>query len=377
MASAQKMNPNLRRDSARDDVAHALFWGLAAAIVLLVGIFFGSNHLKHFDAALVPYTGACVFSAFGIGYRFSMWLRRPPTRKYWFQGWRIFLRPARLPGNVLRFVRLFLRDFVAQRFIEKRSHQRWIAHWLIAWGCILAAAVTFPLSFGWVHFESAARDQNIYRAFVFGQNVFTFHLGTITALLTFNILDISAVMVLAGVALALFRRARDRGAIAVQQFSQDMMPLLMLFSISITGLFLTASTHLMHGLDYGFLSMLHAVTVIFTLLYLPFGKFFHIFQRSAQLGVQFYKDEGARGEQAKCIRCGQEFGSRLHIEDLKDVERGLQINYTLPDGGHYQDVCPACRRKSLAITQDTLWRAQGTRVPHISEPMGAGWQNPR
>lgn len=375
MASIQQSNPSLRRARSGNDVKHALFWGLSAAIVLLVAIFFGSNHLKHFDAALVPYTGACVFSAFGIGYRFSMWLRRPPTRKYWFQGWRIFLRPARLPGNVLRFVRLFLRDFVAQRFIEKRSHQRWIAHWLIAWGCILAAAVTFPLSFGWVHFESAATDQNVYRAFVFGQNVSTFRLGTVTALLTFNILDISAVMVLAGVALALFRRARDRGAIAVQQFSQDMMPLLMLFAISITGLFLTASTHLMRGLDYGFLSMLHAVTVIFTLLYLPFGKFFHIFQRSAQLGVQFYKDEGARGEQAKCIRCGEAFGSRLQVDDLKDVERGLQINYTLPDGGHYQDVCPVCRRKSLAITQDGLWRARGTRVPHISEETEAVWQN--
>lgn len=371
MPSAQSIDPKVRER----DAAHALFWGLAAAIALLVAIFFGSNHLKHFDAALVPYTGACVFSAFGIGYRFAMWLRRPPTRKYWFQGWRIFIRPSRLPANILRSIQLFLRDFVAQRFIEKRSQARWIAHWLIAWGCILAAAVTFPLSFGWVHFESLPTDQNIYRAFVFGQKVSTFHLGTITAVLTFNILDISAIMVLTGVALALFRRARDRGAIAVQQFAQDMMPLLMLFAISITGLFLTASTHLMHGLDYGFLSLLHAVTVIFTLLYLPFGKFFHIFQRPAQVGVQFYKDEGARGEQAKCIRCGQEFASRLHAEDLKDVERGLAINYRFPDGTHYQDVCPVCRRKSLALTQDGLWRAQGTRVEHISEEMEPSWQN--
>jgi hypothetical protein len=272
-------------------------------------------------------------------------------------------------------VQLFLRDFVAQRFIEKRSHQRWIAHWLIAWGCILAAAVTFPLSFGWVHFESAPDNQNIYRAFVFGQNVSTFRLGTVTALLTFNVLDISAVMVLAGVAIALWRRARDRGAIAVQSFAQDMMPLLMLFAISITGLFLTASTHLLHGLDYGFLSMLHAVTVIFTLLYLPFGKFFHIFQRPAQVGVQFYKDEGARGEQARCIRCGELFASRLHIEDLKEVERSLEINYALPDGAHYQDVCPPCRRKSLALTQDGLWRAQGTRVSQSAGETETVWQS--
>lgn len=357
------------------DVARAIFWGLLVAALLLVAIFFGSNHLRHFDAALVPYTGACVFSAFGIGYRFAMWLRRPPTRKYWFRGWKIFFRPKRLAQNLVRMVQIFLQDFFAQRFIEKRSHLRWAAHWLIAWGCILAAAVTFPLSFGWVHFENAPNNQQIYRAFVFGQQVFSFRLGTLTAAVTFNILDISAVMVLTGVALALFRRARDRGAISVQQFAQDMMPLLMLFAISITGLFLTASTHLMHGLNYGFLSLLHAVTVIFTLLYLPFGKFFHIFQRPAQAGVQFYKEEGERNKQAVCLRCGQEFASQMHVNDLKEVERALGINYQLARGEHYQDVCPACRRKSLAMAQDGKWRKQKTRVASGADEQEQLWQN--
>lgn len=350
-----------------------MLWGLSVATALLLAIFLGSNALKHYDAALVPYTGACVFSAFGIGYRFAMWLRRPPTRLYWFQGWRIFFRPARVLRNVVRLGQIFFSDFFAQRFIERRSHMRWAAHWLIAWGCLLAAAVTFPLSFGWVHFESARDSQEIYRAFVFGRQVSTFHLGTLTALVTFNILDISAVMVLAGVALALFRRARDRGAISVQQFAQDMMPLLMLFAISVTGLFLTASTHLLRGLNYSFLSMLHAVTVIFTLLYLPFGKFFHIFQRSAQIGVQFYKEEGARAEQAACMRCGAPFASRMHVEDLKDVQKALGIRYELANGAHYQDVCPPCRRKSLAMAQDNKWREQGTRTAADSESAGGIW----
>ncbi len=361
-SASEESRYSSRVNAGRQDVTHAVLWGLSAAAALLLAIFIGSNELKHYDAALVPYTGACVFAAFGIGYRFAMWLRRPPTRKYWFQGWRIFFRASDLPRNILRLVQVLFADFFAQRFIERRSHTRWIAHWLLAWGCILAAAVTFPLSFGWVHFESARDNQEVYRAFVFGQHVSTFRLGTLTAAITFNILDISAAMVLIGVALALFRRAQDRGAISVQQFAQDMMPLLMLFAISITGLFLTASTHLLHGLDYGFLSMLHAVTVIFTLLYLPFGKFFHIFQRPAQIGVQFYKEEGARTEQARCSRCGEAFASVLHVQDLKDVERSLGIGYELSNGGHYQDVCPACRRKALAMAQDGKWREQGTRV---------------
>jgi hypothetical protein len=361
-ASAHRNNVLSNKSSSHKDVTRATLWGLAIAAALIILIYFGSNRFRHFDAALIPYTGATVFAAFGIGYRYAMWLRRPPTRKYWLRGWQIFFRPQKLIANVGRLIQLFVADFFAQRFIEKRSHLRWAAHWLIAWGCILAAAVTFPLSFGWIHFESAATDQNIYRAFVFGVQIAQFRLGTVVAALSFNVLDISAVMVLTGVALAFFRRARDRGAIAVQQFAQDMMPLLLLFAISITGLFLTASTHLLHGLNYGFLSMLHAVTVIFTLLYLPFGKFFHIFQRPAQLGVQFYKDMGAAGPQARCLRCGQEFASQMHVDDLKEVERALQIRYELPNGTDYQDVCPACRRKSLAMAQDGKWREQGTRV---------------
>jgi hypothetical protein len=192
------------------DVHHAIFWGIVVAAILILLIYLGSNRFRHFDAALIPYAGASVFAAFGIGYRYGMWLRRPPTRKYWFRGWQIFFRPSVLIKNIGRLIQLFLADFFAQRFIEKRSHLRWAAHWLIAWGCILAAAVTFPLSFGWVHFESSLTDQNVYHAFVFGIQVGQFHLGTLMATISFNILDISAVMVLAGVSLALFRRARSR-----------------------------------------------------------------------------------------------------------------------------------------------------------------------
>jgi hypothetical protein len=55
MESLQEQKLYLTRVGAdRSDVVHALFWGLLLAALLVVGIFFGSNHLKHFDAALVP-----------------------------------------------------------------------------------------------------------------------------------------------------------------------------------------------------------------------------------------------------------------------------------------------------------------------------------
>jgi hypothetical protein len=344
------------------DTAHAFGWGALVALLLIAGIVAGSRGLKDFDPALVSYAGATVFAAFGLGYRYSMWLRRPPTRLYWYRGWQLFLQPKHLPANIAHLVRIFLNNIVLQRFIGRRSPVRWTAHWFLAWGCLLAAAVTFPLSFGWVRFETARDNQEIYNAFMFGIPVGSFRLGSVVAELTFNILDIAAVMVLIGVFFALWRRAGDRDARSVQQFSNDLLPLILLFAISITGLFLTASTHLMHGLHYVFLSQLHAVTVIFTLLYLPFGKFFHIFQRPAQLGVDFYKKAGAEGEQAICVRCGEPYASRMQAEDLKSVQAAIGIRYRMADGTHYQDVCPQCRRKNVALTQDGLWKSLGSDV---------------
>jgi hypothetical protein len=351
----------IRLPAKGSDTAHALTWGFVAAFAILLGIYVGSRGLKDFDPALVSYAGATVFAAFGLGYRYAMWLRRPPTRVYWFRGWQIFLTPKRLPANIGHLARIFVNNFVMQRFIDRRSHLRWTAHWFLAWGCLLAAAVTFPLSFGWVRFETPRDSQEIYNAFMFGIPMGSFRLGTPIAELTFNILDIAAVMVLIGIFFAMWRRGREHGAMAVQQFSNDLLPLILLFGICITGLFLTVSTHLMNGLHYVFLSQIHAVTVILTLLYLPFGKFFHIFQRPAQLGVDFYKQAGAEGPQALCIRCRQPFGSRLHMDDLKGVQSALAIQYQFADGTHYQDVCPQCRRKNLALTQDGLWKALGER----------------
>ncbi len=57
-----------------------------------------------------------------------------------------------------------------------------------------------------------------------------------------------------------------------------------------------------------------------------------------------------------CGRCGQPFAGELHVGDLKQVERALDIRYGLRGGGHYQDLCPPCRRRSVALAQDALWR---------------------
>jgi hypothetical protein len=170
----------------------------------------------------------------------------------------------------------------------------------------------------------------------------------------------SAFLVIAGVFLALRRRLREEGAAALQRFAEDFMPLILLFAVSVTGLLLTASYTWMKGYGFTFIAILHAVTVIGTFIWLPFGKFFHIFQRPAQLGVGFYKDVGRAEEQAACRRCGHFFTSSMHVRDLIEVERQLGYRYEIPgnDAEHYQWVCPPCRRASFAVAQSLAWRGQ-------------------
>jgi hypothetical protein len=335
-------------------------FGLAAAAALSALVIVGSRNLDHFDAALVGYTFATIFAVFAVTYRYAMWLQRPPTRLYWRRGWQVFLTPRFLTTNVGELVRRAALEFAANRFIFRRGAFRGAAHWLIMWGSILAAVITFPLVWGWIHFETAPGDFATYRAFVFGFAAGDFPVDSLVAFIAFHGLVWSSFLVLAGVMLAFRRRMIDHGAAAVQQFGHDILPLLLLFAIAVSGLLLTASYTWMSGYAYDFLAILHAAVVIFTLLWLPFGKLFHIFQRPAQLGVSFYKDAGARSEQAHCRRCGDAFAPLMMVRDLTQVERDLGFSYELPAGGHYQEICPRCRRALVGLAQGALWRGRDT-----------------
>jgi hypothetical protein len=132
----------------------------------------------------------------------------------------------------------------------------------------------------------------------------------------------------------------------------DFWPLILLFAICVTGLALTVSQEWLGGSFYVFIAILHAITVIAALLYLPFGKFFHIFQRPAQLGVKLYQRVGTEGEGAVCNRCGERFASRMHIDDLERVLPQVGFNYAMSGSiSNWQELCPACKRKLLSLAQ--------------------------
>ncbi len=356
-----------------NEVARSLARAILATLTLGLLIVMGSRNLSHFDAALVAYTFSVLFATFGLTYRYSMWLSRPPTALYWRRGWQAFTRRGWRLRNLRFWVSRFSLDILANRFIVQRDRVRGLTHLLIMWGCLLAVAITFPLVFGWLHFSAVPGNLALYEAVVFGFPVFRFPHESVVAFFLFHGLVWASFLVIAGVLLAMRRRMREEGAGALQRFAEDFMPLILLFAVSLTGLMLTASYTWMKGYGFTFISILHAITVIATFIWLPFGKFFHIFQRPAQLGVGFYQDIGRVEEKALCKRCGHAFSSRMHVLDLIQVEAQLGYRYEIPGSHaeHYQWICPPCRRASFVMAQSLLWRGQrgGAPLPTPSELM--------
>ena len=328
----------------------ALALGLVGAAIVLLLSAAGSGWFQWFDTALAGYLFGVLFFVFATVYRYTVWLRRPPTAKLHQRGWEALWQRGRRGRNSRSLIELLVTNLLAQSFIWRRSKVRWAAHQLVFWGCVLAVAVTFPLTFSWIHFKSVGQRAAQYEIYFTAIPVIEFDVAGIIAWLSFHALDISAVLVLAGVFLFLLRRLKEPGTIATER-SSDFLPLAGLFAVSVTGLMLTVSHQWMDGQYYSFINVTHALTVVLGLAYIPFGKLFHIFQRPANLGVQFYKQAADEGEGQPCTECGEPFASRLQVGDLKDILPDLGFDYDTDDGGNWQEVCPACRRRLVARSQ--------------------------
>jgi hypothetical protein len=219
---------------------------------------------------------------------------------------------------------------------------------MLAVGCVLAFAITIPLTFGWIHFTLDPNSISTYNAHFFGFVVTSFELGTPIAVITFHALVWCSVIVTIGAVIMLRRRLTDGGLIATQTFEGDWLPLFLLIAISVTGIGITYDYTFLQGRTHQFMSVTHAITVILFLIWLPFGKFFHIFQRLAQLGANIYKVEGMKRGMAVCPHTKEEFASITHIEDLKNVSKKLGFDFSLKNGGSHLDLSPEGKRSALA-----------------------------
>ncbi|MFI0828649.1 MFS transporter [Streptomyces roseolus] len=322
----------------------ALLAGTAVSALLILAIVFGSRLLRDFDSALLPYAVATVFLAFGVAYRYTVWISAPGARRLFRQGRRSFFSAANFRKAPTALPKMIATYLGLQKFLGARSHARWAAHQLLFWGCVLAALITFPLTWGWFTFTSSTGDGPGYEMRIWGFKVRGFDSLNILGWLMFHGLDIAAVLVIAGASYFLWRRMKDRGAITGQRFAYDLIPLIALVVISVTGLLLTFSSIFLHGGGYEFLAILHMASVVFTLVYIPFGKFFHIVQRPAAVGMQLFKytsrsKDGAAEELQACRRCHEPIDTPAYVDNLRGTMRDLKLDFD-----EWAEYCPRCKR---------------------------------
>ncbi len=325
----------------------ALLIATGMSIFSIVLVFFGSRNLQNFDAALITYLFGTVFAFFGIVYRYSVWLQRPPTWIYFKRGI-TYLVTGKVFSHFWFATKESIENIAFQKFIYPRGKYRWVAHFMIAVGCTSAFLITIPLTFGWIHFTMAPNSISLYEAHFFGFKVMEFKLDSIMAFLTFHALNWSSYLVILGSLYYLRRRLTNPGLIATQSFEGDLLPLILLIAISVTGLGLTYSYQFMKGFAFDFLAVIHAVTVIMFLIWIPFGKFFHIIQRPAQIGAHIYKKQGMKQGMAVCKHTGEEYATNMHINDLKIVTQELGFDFSMEDGGSHLDLSPEGKRSRLA-----------------------------
>ncbi|WP_040496367.1 hypothetical protein [Fulvivirga imtechensis] len=336
----------------------ALVKATIAVVVVVILVLVGSRDLQNFDPALISYLLGTIFAVFGIAYRYSVWLQRPPTRLYWRRSMQFLFSKDFIP-YAWRSLRLFVRNILFQRFIAYRSRTRWVGHFLLAIGCLLAFAITIPLTFGWIHFELKPGDDVTYYAKVFGFEAGTFALGSVMAFVAFHGLVWCSFLVIIGSAMMMKRRLTDGGLIATQSLSEDWLPLILLIAISVTGLGISYDYTFLQGKTYQFMAVTHAIVVILWLVWLPFGKFFHVFQRLAQLGANLYKHEGQRRGMAVCEHTHQEFATQMHVDDLKLLTKQLGFDYEKKDGRNHLDLSPEGKRSALAKAHFQARKASG------------------
>src|SRR5690348_18495022 len=106
----------------------AIITSFGVTAVLLILIFIGSRGLRDFDSALIGYAVATVFTVAALAYRYTLWIGRPPTWRYFKAGWVNFLSVKNFLRYTLLIPKAWWTDILAQTFILKRGAARWIMH---------------------------------------------------------------------------------------------------------------------------------------------------------------------------------------------------------------------------------------------------------
>ncbi len=319
-------------DAFASKFAKSMFLSVTGLAIL---VFIGTRMFTHIDLNLYGYMVGTLTFLGGFFYRFISWGERPPTKLIIKKGLKLLFRKSTAKTAV--------NHLAIYDFIKKRGFYRWMQHILIGWGCVLACLVTFPLVFSWMYFTM--EDNGYYTVVVMGMNLINIKADGIIAWFSYNALNISAIMVITGVCMALYRRMKNMQARAEQKFMYDFLPLYLLLLISVTGLLLTVQNVFLHGWMQPQMSLIHQFSVIVTLIYLPFGKLAHIPFRPMSVLARNYREHYGEQHMKECKVCGEQFVS---VEQSTDVINVLGVNsmeFNMEDGFNLAELCLPCRRK--------------------------------
>jgi hypothetical protein len=211
--------------------------GTAAALVT-AAIYLGSRGLRYFDAALVGYATATVMLAFGVVYRYTVWVSSPPASRYLRRGWQAFFSwrnfrrlPTAVPRSLVTY--LGLQTFIAARGRAAGSPTSCCS------GGGAGHPDHLPADLRLVRVPVRQRHRAGLHGLLPGLPDGALRRPVAARLSGLPRSDLAAVMVLAGCGYFLWRRFRHREATTGQRFGYDFFPLVGLVAISVTGLLLT------------------------------------------------------------------------------------------------------------------------------------------
>lgn len=93
----------------------SIVYGVVAAAILTLLIAVGSQRFHWFDEALIGYAVATIFAVVAVTYKYSLWLARPPTGRYWQRSWQLFLSYK----NIRRYGLLIPKAIFANRLSQQ------------------------------------------------------------------------------------------------------------------------------------------------------------------------------------------------------------------------------------------------------------------
>ncbi|WP_047151156.1 MFS transporter [Aneurinibacillus tyrosinisolvens] len=343
------MNPD---NLEKSFYSRASMYSFFIILIVFVTMFLGTNQFKHIDLALSGYMVAAGVCFIGLTFRIVAFSMRPATKAVDRRSRKNLKDKKRKKRSFKAIAVTLFENIILQKFIFKRGIYRGIQHFLVAYGCMGSFIITFGLVFGWFHFTLV--DPQHYAISVMGMKTIVMDVEGFLAFMIYNGLNWTGGMCLIGLCMMFYRRIKDRDLHVTQRFEFDIVPLMILLAVTVTGLALTASAVLFHGTLYMTISMIHQLTVVTLLIYFPFGKLFHFPIRPLATAVPMNYQVGEDIPLHNCKGCGKEYAAQEQIEDVVSILKENAFDLQLDDGSYLAEYCWECRRKMRAMRQMNL-----------------------